>query len=106
MTCNFTVTGGCLRERAPWGTEELTAVLSLSAIISVSAGEKYEQKSLRDRGGPHRSPGPLLNHFWMAVIHYALLIAPYSLFIQPIPGEYYNVSVLQCLCVCVYDYVH
>lgn len=36
-----------------------------SVIISVSAGGKYEQKSLRDREGPHRSPGPILNHFWM-----------------------------------------
>lgn len=71
-------------------------------IISVSAGGKYEQKSLRDREGPHRSPGPLL---WTAVIHNALLSAPHSLFIQLIPGEYYNLSVLQSLCVCMYESV-
>lgn len=70
-------------------------------IISVSAGGKYEQKSLRDREGPHRSPGPLLNHFWMAVIHCALPCAPHGLFLHPVPGEYYNLTVLQHVCVCV-----
>lgn len=69
-------------------------------IISVSAGGKHEQKSLRDREGPHRSLGLLLNHFWMAVTHYALLSAPHHLFIQPFPGEHYNQSVLQHVCVC------
>lgn len=75
LTCNFTVIGGCLRERAPQGT-------ACCMIISVSAGGKHEQKSLRDREGPHRSPGAFLGCFWTAVIHYSLLLAPHGSFIQ------------------------
>lgn len=75
LTCNFTVTGGCLRERAPRGA-------ACCMVISVSAGGKDEQKSLRDREGPHRSPGPFLGRFWTAVTHYSPLRASRSSFIQ------------------------
>lgn len=70
-----------------------------SMIISVSAGGKHEQKSLRDREGPHRSPGLILKHFWTAVTYYTLLSVLHRLFIQLLPGEYYNQSVLQHVCV-------
>lgn len=84
-TCNITVIRGLFKGKGSVGNRRTERCM----IISGSAGGKHEQKSLRDREGPHRSPGPLLNHFWTAVIHYALL----GLFLRPIPGECYSLSV-------------
>lgn len=74
------VIGASLRERAPLG-------MDCCMIISCSAGGKREQKSLRDREGPHRSPVDLFD---------STLLSAQSLFIQPLPGGYYK-----CVCLCV-----
>lgn len=60
LTCEFTVIGGCLRERAPPGA-------ACCMIISVFSSGKHEQKSLRDREGPHGSPVLLLGPVWRKV---------------------------------------
>lgn len=72
--------GGCLRERAPSGA-------ACCMIISVFSSGKPEQKSLRDREGPHGSPVLLLGPFLEGLQRHA-----YSAFARwhAYSSEYYS----------------